>query len=190
MIELVVVGAHLSGMPLNGQLKEAGARFCRSARTAASYKLYELAGQTPPKPGLVRVGHGGTAIEIEVWRLGADASAVSSRPSRRRSASAPSSSTTARRQRVSWPRPPAWRRRRTSLPMAAGAATLPGRTRFDADWRAFPPTERRPGSAATSSGQAAMPNASASASQASSNRSTARMMPRSSARPFSLPISE
>ena len=73
MIELVVVGAHLSGMPLNGQLKEAGARFCRSARTAASYKLYELAGQTPPKPGLVRVGHGGTAIEIEVWRLGADA---------------------------------------------------------------------------------------------------------------------
>ncbi|PBC07933.1 allophanate hydrolase [Mesorhizobium sp. WSM3859] len=72
-IELVVVGAHLSGMPLNGQLKEAGARFCRSARTTPSYKLYELADQTPPKPGLVRVGHGGTAIEIEVWRLYADA---------------------------------------------------------------------------------------------------------------------
>ncbi|WP_434724100.1 allophanate hydrolase [Mesorhizobium sp. RIZ17] len=72
-IELVVVGAHLSGMPLNGQLKEAGARFCRSARTAPAYKLYELAGQTPPKPGLVRVGSGGAAIEIEVWRLCADA---------------------------------------------------------------------------------------------------------------------
>ncbi|TGT78268.1 allophanate hydrolase [bacterium M00.F.Ca.ET.159.01.1.1] len=72
-IELVVVGAHLSGMPLNGQLKEAGASFSRSARTAPSYKLYELAGQTPPKPGLVRVGPGGTAIEIEVWRLCADA---------------------------------------------------------------------------------------------------------------------
>ena len=72
-IELVVVGAHLSGMPLNGQLKAAGARFCRSARTAPSYKLYELAGQTPPKPGLVRVGSGGAAIEIEVWRLCADA---------------------------------------------------------------------------------------------------------------------
>ncbi|NUS18813.1 MAG: allophanate hydrolase [Mesorhizobium sp.] len=72
-IELVVVGAHLSGMPLNGQLKEAGARFSRSARTAPSYKLYELAGQTPPKPGLVRVGPGGSAIEIEVWRLCADA---------------------------------------------------------------------------------------------------------------------
>jgi allophanate hydrolase len=72
-IELVVVGAHLSGMPLNGQLREAGARFCRAMRTASSYKLYELAGQVTPKPGLVRVGNGGTAIEVEVWRLPADA---------------------------------------------------------------------------------------------------------------------
>ncbi|RVC59286.1 allophanate hydrolase [Mesorhizobium sp. M4B.F.Ca.ET.088.02.2.1] len=72
-IELVVVGAHLSGMPLNGQLKEAGARFCRAARTSSSYKLYELAGQTTPKPGLIRVGSGGAAIEVEVWRLCADA---------------------------------------------------------------------------------------------------------------------
>ncbi|AZO50844.1 MAG: allophanate hydrolase [Mesorhizobium sp.] len=72
-IELVVVGAHLSGMPLNGQLKNAGARFCRATRTSPSYKLYELAGQIPPKPGLVRVGSGGAAIEVEVWRLCADA---------------------------------------------------------------------------------------------------------------------
>ncbi|BCG92732.1 allophanate hydrolase [Mesorhizobium sp. 131-2-1] len=72
-IELVVVGAHLSGMPLNGQLKDAGARFCRATRTTPSYKLYELAGQATPKPGLIRVGSGGTAIEVEVWRLCADA---------------------------------------------------------------------------------------------------------------------
>jgi len=72
-IELVVVGAHLSGMPLNGQLREAGARFCRAIRTAPSYKLYELAGQATPKPGLVRVGNGGTAIDVEIWRLPADA---------------------------------------------------------------------------------------------------------------------
>jgi allophanate hydrolase len=72
-IELVVVGAHLSGMPLNSQLKEAGGRFCRATRTASSYKLYELAGQATPKPGLVRVGNGGTAIEVEIWRLPADA---------------------------------------------------------------------------------------------------------------------
>ncbi|MBZ9662418.1 allophanate hydrolase [Mesorhizobium sp. ESP-6-4] len=72
-IELVVVGAHLSGMPLNGQLKQAGARFCRATRTASSYKLYQLAGQATPKPGLVRVENGGTAIEVEVWRLPAEA---------------------------------------------------------------------------------------------------------------------
>ncbi|RUW07932.1 allophanate hydrolase, partial [Mesorhizobium sp. M1A.F.Ca.IN.020.03.1.1] len=68
-IELVVVGAHLSGMPLNGQLKDAGALFCRATRTIPSYKLYELAGQGTPKPGLIRVGGGGAAIEVEVWRL-------------------------------------------------------------------------------------------------------------------------
>ncbi|AZO21607.1 MULTISPECIES: allophanate hydrolase [unclassified Mesorhizobium] len=72
-IEMVVVGAHLSGMPLNCQLKEAGARFCRATTTTPSYKLYELAGQTTPKPGLIRVAGGGTAIEVEVWRLPAEA---------------------------------------------------------------------------------------------------------------------
>ncbi|TIL82308.1 MAG: allophanate hydrolase, partial [Mesorhizobium sp.] len=52
MIELVVVGAHLSGMPLNGQLCALGARLSRAAKTAASYQLYALAGQSVPKPGL------------------------------------------------------------------------------------------------------------------------------------------
>jgi allophanate hydrolase len=72
-IELVVVGAHLSGMPLNCQLRELGAGFSRATKTTPSYKLYELAGQSVPKPGLVRVAKDGMAIEVEVWRLGADA---------------------------------------------------------------------------------------------------------------------
>ncbi|TPL11722.1 allophanate hydrolase [Mesorhizobium sp. B2-4-14] len=72
-IELVVVGAHLSGMPLNNQLKFAGARFSRATRTSPIYRLYELADQTPPKPGLLRIDSGGAAIEVEVWRLSADA---------------------------------------------------------------------------------------------------------------------
>lgn len=73
-IELVVVGAHLSGMPLNDQLRELDARFCRSAKTSAAYKLYALAGQSVPKPGLVRVENGGgVSIEVEVWRLGPEA---------------------------------------------------------------------------------------------------------------------
>lgn len=74
MIELVVVGAHLSGMPLNGQLCALGAQLSRVAKTAASYQLYALAGQSVPKPGLVRVADGkGAAVDVEVWRLSADA---------------------------------------------------------------------------------------------------------------------
>ncbi|MCX7303582.1 MAG: allophanate hydrolase [Hyphomicrobiales bacterium] len=73
VIELVVVGAHLSGMPLNRQLKKLGAEFARSLRTAPHYKLYALAGQQVPKPGLLRVDAGdGCGIEVEVWRVSPD----------------------------------------------------------------------------------------------------------------------
>jgi allophanate hydrolase len=70
MIDLVVVGAHLSGMPLNGQLRDLDARFLRATRTSPSYRLYALAGQLPPKPGLIRVEQGqGSGIDVEVWQL-------------------------------------------------------------------------------------------------------------------------
>lgn len=69
-VDVVVVGAHLSGMPLNTQLTERGATLLRSTRTAAQYRLFALPNSTPPKPGLLRVGLGsGAAIEVEVWRL-------------------------------------------------------------------------------------------------------------------------
>ena len=73
-IELVVVGAHLSGMPLNGELRSLGAQFSRATKTMPAYRLFALAGQAVPKPGLVRVTNGGGArIEVEVWRLSPDA---------------------------------------------------------------------------------------------------------------------
>lgn len=69
-VQVAVVGAHLSGMPLNGQLTERGARLVRQAETSPDYKLYALADTTPPKPGLLRVPTGtGTAIALEVWEL-------------------------------------------------------------------------------------------------------------------------
>jgi allophanate hydrolase len=69
-IELAVVGAHLSGMALNGDLRKLGARFCRAVKTIPAYQLFALAGQAIPKPGLLRVSDGrGTSIEIEVWSL-------------------------------------------------------------------------------------------------------------------------
>jgi allophanate hydrolase len=67
---VAVVGAHLSGLPLNGELRALGGRFLESAKTAPDYRLYALSDTTPPKPGLLRVEHGkGVAVEVEVWAL-------------------------------------------------------------------------------------------------------------------------
>jgi allophanate hydrolase len=69
-LEIVVVGAHLTGQPLNRELTERGGRLIRAGNTAACYRLYALAGTVPPKPGLVRVHAGeGSAIDVEVWAL-------------------------------------------------------------------------------------------------------------------------
>lgn len=69
-IELVVVGAHLSGMPLNHELTSRGARFLRAGPTKPDYKLYALAGGPPLRPGLMRVAaRMGHAIATEVWAL-------------------------------------------------------------------------------------------------------------------------
>jgi allophanate hydrolase len=73
MIDLVVVGAHLSGMTLNGQLRNLGAQFSKTTKTTPAYRLYALAGQSVPKPGLVRVASDGVRIDVEVWRLDPDA---------------------------------------------------------------------------------------------------------------------
>lgn len=72
-LRMAVVGAHLSGEPLNHQLTGRGARLVESTRTAPVYRLFALAGGTPAKPGLVYVGDGGCSIEVEVWVLAPDA---------------------------------------------------------------------------------------------------------------------
>ena len=71
-VQLAVCGAHLSGLPLNHQLTERGARLLRACRTAPQYRLYALAGFTPPRPGMVRET-GGRRIEVEVWELSTEA---------------------------------------------------------------------------------------------------------------------
>lgn len=70
-MKLAVVGAHLSGLPLNSQLTERGAKFVKAARTKNAYRFYAIPGTVPPKPGLVRVaGPTEQGIEVEVWELG------------------------------------------------------------------------------------------------------------------------
>jgi allophanate hydrolase len=68
-VRIAVVGAHLSGMPLNPQLTGRGARLVRTARTCADYRLFDLG---DGRPGLVRVGKAdghGACIELEVWEM-------------------------------------------------------------------------------------------------------------------------
>lgn len=67
-VEVAVVGAHLTGQPLNHQLTSRGATMVRTTRTAAGYSLYALSNTTPAKPGLARDGGDGF-IEIEVWEM-------------------------------------------------------------------------------------------------------------------------
>lgn len=70
MVPIVVVGAHLSGMPLNKELTGPGGRLLRACKTAGDYKLFALPNTTPPKPGLVREpGFAGPGIAVEVWEL-------------------------------------------------------------------------------------------------------------------------
>ena len=72
-VKVAVVGAHLSGMPLNGQLAQRGARLVSTTETAPTYRLYALPGTVPSKPGLLRVAAGeGFRIAVEVWDMPAE----------------------------------------------------------------------------------------------------------------------
>jgi allophanate hydrolase len=72
-IAIAVVGAHLSGMALNGELQALGGRLLEATATAPDYRLYAL-DTTPPKPGMLRVDAGaGSSIRLELWALSAAA---------------------------------------------------------------------------------------------------------------------
>jgi allophanate hydrolase len=72
-VTVAVVGAHLSGMPLNWQLTERGATLVAQTHTAPDYRFYALKGTVPPKPGLLRVEPGsGAAIVVELWQMPMD----------------------------------------------------------------------------------------------------------------------
>jgi allophanate hydrolase len=69
-VRLAVVGAHLSGMPLNSQLTTRGATLVGPAHTAPDYRFYALPGTVPPKPGLLRVAaNEGAGIALEIWEM-------------------------------------------------------------------------------------------------------------------------
>jgi allophanate hydrolase len=77
LIDIVVCGAHMQGLPLNIQLTDRGAVFRESVKTADCYRFYALPGGPPFRPGLVRMTNnsnqnGGGNIEAEIWGLPAE----------------------------------------------------------------------------------------------------------------------
>jgi allophanate hydrolase len=70
-IKIAVVGAHLSGQPLNFQLLEEDGVLLKTCKTQSIYRLYALTSGTIPKPGLIRQpdGEPGYGIEVEIWHL-------------------------------------------------------------------------------------------------------------------------
>src|SRR4051812_30150997 len=68
-VNVVVCGAHMSGLPLNHQLTDLGGELVAKTTTAPSYRLYKLDCFNPPRPGLLRVNTDGNSIEVEVWSL-------------------------------------------------------------------------------------------------------------------------
>jgi allophanate hydrolase len=69
LVDVMVCGAHMSGLPLNKQLLDRGAWQISASRTAPIYRFYALPGGPPFRPGLVQVQEGGVAVEVEVWRM-------------------------------------------------------------------------------------------------------------------------
>ncbi|MFC5696942.1 allophanate hydrolase [Pseudomonas sp. GCM10022186] len=67
-VRVAVVGAHLTGMPLNFQLTSRDAVLVEQTRTASDYRLFALPGSVPPKPGLARSQDGAPLI-VELWDI-------------------------------------------------------------------------------------------------------------------------
>lgn len=67
-IRVAVVGAHLTGMPLNFQLTTRDAVHVETTKTSQNYALYALNGTVPPKPGLARQ-QDGQSIIVELWDI-------------------------------------------------------------------------------------------------------------------------
>ncbi len=68
-VDIVVCGAHMTGLPLNSQLTTRGSIFREKTQTTAGYSLYKLPGDSPMRPALVRDIENGRPIEVEIWSM-------------------------------------------------------------------------------------------------------------------------
>ncbi|MEM6490412.1 MAG: amidase family protein, partial [Pseudomonadota bacterium] len=75
-MRIAVCGAHLSGEPLNHQLRDRGGALIGEAQTAPVYRMLKVGGAPVPRPGLLRVAAGGASLPVEIWEI--DAAGVGS----------------------------------------------------------------------------------------------------------------
>ncbi len=71
-VQLLVFGAHMSGLPLNHQLTSRGGRYEGTFQTADCYRMALIppVGALPPRPAVYRVESGsGRSMECEQWSL-------------------------------------------------------------------------------------------------------------------------
>jgi len=67
-IDLVVCGAHLSGMVLNHQLTSRGGLLKQVTKSSAHYRMYAVPGEVE-RPAMIREEHNGESFDVEVWSL-------------------------------------------------------------------------------------------------------------------------
>ena len=65
VLPIAVVGAHLSGLPLNHQLTDLGATLIQAAQSAPAYRLYALPGTRSQRPG---PAHGGREAQRKCYK--------------------------------------------------------------------------------------------------------------------------
>jgi allophanate hydrolase len=68
-LSVLLFGAHMRGLPLNEQVLGLGGEFVAEVQTAPLYKMVYLPEPAPHRPGIIRVGAGGTSIAAEEWRF-------------------------------------------------------------------------------------------------------------------------
>jgi allophanate hydrolase len=66
-LSILLFGAHMTGLPLNGQVQSLGGEFVGEVQTAPLYKMIYLPDPAPHRPGIIRVGQGGVSIAAEEW---------------------------------------------------------------------------------------------------------------------------
>ena len=63
---LAVNGTLMRGLKLNPNMQKAGGTFVREDRTDAHYRIWSI---NDDHPGMIRVEHDGTSVELEIWEL-------------------------------------------------------------------------------------------------------------------------